>query len=92
MTINFDTLRPYTRYPFSLIIPQHVTERILGEKLNAMGVRIHRPCKVAGMRGNDQGRRTIDVSFEGGEVVRAKYVVGADGSPSPVSCGPQRLS
>lgn len=92
MTINFDTLRPYTRYPFSLIIPQHVTERILGEKSNAMGVRIHRPRKVVGMRGNDQGRRTIDVSFEGGEVVRAKYVVGADGSHSPVSCGPQRLS
>ena len=92
MTIDFDTLRLYTRYPFSLIIPQHVTERILGEKLSAMGVRIHRLCKVVGMRGNDQDRRTIDVSFEAGEVVRAKYVVGADGSRSPVSCGSHRLS
>ena len=40
MTIDFDT-RPYMRDPFSLIIPQLVTERILDEKLSGMGICIH---------------------------------------------------
>lgn len=78
---NFPSLESYTQFPYALLISQADTEQLLLEKLKKQGVVIHRPCKVTDMHGSDDGLR---VAFEGGEVMRARFVVGADGSRSTV--------
>ncbi len=81
---DFSTIASYTKYPFVLIVSQYVTERLLGEKAREKGVKVIRPKKVVGLRINEQDTNMTDVLFEGGEVVRARYVVGADGARSTV--------
>ncbi|CAL1701533.1 unnamed protein product [Somion occarium] len=78
---NFPSLESYTQFPYALLISQADTEQLLLEKLKKQGVVIHRPCKVTDMHGSDDGLR---VAFEGGEVMRARFVVGADGSRSTI--------
>ncbi|KII89159.1 hypothetical protein PLICRDRAFT_687604 [Plicaturopsis crispa FD-325 SS-3] len=70
-----------TKFPFVLALPQNVTERVLTEHLAARGVQVRRPYKVAGLKEVDDG---MEVSFESGECIKTKYVVGADGSRSTV--------
>jgi 2-polyprenyl-6-methoxyphenol hydroxylase-like FAD-dependent oxidoreductase len=81
---NFDMLKTYTRYPFALILPQDITERELGKRLRELGVSVYRPKKATELRQSGTHESEIDVTFEGGEVVRAKYVIGADGARSIV--------
>ena len=81
-------LKRYTRHPYAVVIPQNLTEHVLGTKLASFGVSVHRPLKVVGMKRNAENTQLTDVAFEDGRVVTAKYVVGADGARSVVS---QRL-
>ncbi|KAF7288840.1 FAD/NAD(P)-binding domain-containing protein [Mycena chlorophos] len=81
-TLRFDKLAPFTKYPFSLCIPQHRVERRMRE---ALGHEIHWGNRVVGFReeeqeGSDGSRYAVD--FESGETIRARYVVAADGSKS----------
>jgi len=82
--VNFDTLKGYTKFPFALSAPQSLTEQILHKKLKSLGVHIHRPLKVVGMRRHAQDNAYTDVTFENGSVIRAKYIIGADGARSVV--------
>jgi 2-polyprenyl-6-methoxyphenol hydroxylase-like FAD-dependent oxidoreductase len=75
----------YTRYPFALIISQAMTEVNLGKRLESLGVQVHRPLKVVSMKPSSASKDAVDVLFESGESIQAKYVVGADGSRSTVS-------
>jgi 2-polyprenyl-6-methoxyphenol hydroxylase-like FAD-dependent oxidoreductase len=84
LTANFAYLASYTRYPYALLLPQNVTEHVLGEQLNNIGVRVFRPFRVTAVRNNEQEAGILDVSFEGGEVIQASYVIGADGARSTV--------
>lgn len=71
-----------TAYPFTLMCPQHVTERLLLAQLHAVGVEIVRPAELVSMREDD---RSVEVEFLDGGVsrsVRAKWVVGCDGGHS----------
>ncbi|KAG1772670.1 hypothetical protein EDD22DRAFT_1012856 [Suillus occidentalis] len=79
---KFDSLKKYSAHPYPLIIPQNVTELVLGKKLQSLGVRVQRPHRVVGMKENENDPRIADVTFEGGQVIRAKYVIGADGARS----------
>ncbi|KAL4068106.1 hypothetical protein J3A83DRAFT_3811611 [Scleroderma citrinum] len=36
--VPFELLKPYTRYPYGLVIPQSLTEHILEQKLASFGV------------------------------------------------------
>ena len=82
---DFGVLAPYTNFPVALLIPQHETERILSERLYEVGMMTRAPCKVVEIRVNEDDPNFTDVVFEEpGEVVKARYVVGADGARSIV--------
>ncbi|MEV4629445.1 FAD-dependent oxidoreductase [Micromonospora sp. NPDC049523] len=79
LTMRFDDLP--TPFPYVLLVPQSVTEKVLLDRLTALGGRVLRPYPVVGLVADGTGAR---VSFAGGETVRARYVVGADGVHSTV--------
>lgn len=61
-----------------------MTELVLGQKLQSLGVRVQRPHRVVGMAQNEKDPHITDISFEDGQVVRARYIIGADGARSLV--------
>nr|GAT57115.1 predicted protein [Mycena chlorophos] len=79
---KFSLLQDATKFPFSLSIPQMKTEQVMLEKLESIGIHVLRPFKAIGVESGQDGRCIVE--FESGEVVRAKYVVGADGAHSMV--------
>ncbi|MGC5009845.1 FAD-dependent oxidoreductase [Streptosporangium sp. DT93] len=70
-----------TRYPYTLMISQAVTERILLERLVELGGRVARPYRLEGLVQDGGG---VTATLSGGEVVTARYLVGADGMRSTV--------
>ncbi|KAG2050699.1 FAD/NAD(P)-binding domain-containing protein [Suillus hirtellus] len=84
VSTNLSSLDKHTCHPYSLIIPQNLTEYILGKKLKSYGVTVHRPCKVASLKINENDDDLTDVVFEDGKTITAKYVIGADGARSVV--------
>ncbi|KAG1737717.1 FAD/NAD(P)-binding domain-containing protein [Suillus lakei] len=84
VSTDFSSLDKHTRHPYALIVPQNLTEYVLGEKIKGYGVTVHRPCKVASMKRNENDDHLTDVTFEDGKTITAKYVVGADGARSVV--------
>ena len=81
---DFTVLEGHTKYPFALNIPQHLTERVLGERVQEEGIHLRRPFKVVDVKANKLDRNYADVVFEDGQVVQARYVIGADGARSTV--------
>ncbi|PSR74918.1 hypothetical protein PHLCEN_2v9452 [Hermanssonia centrifuga] len=81
---EFSTLAPYSKYPFVLLVPQHITERILADRVREEGISVYRPFKAIGLKVNELDPDITNVVFEDGQVVQARYVVGADGSKSIV--------
>ncbi|WP_331766216.1 FAD-dependent oxidoreductase [Embleya sp. NBC_00896] len=79
LTVGFDDLP--TDYPFTLLIPQNVTEEVLLGRLHAAGGRVLRPYRVAGLTQDPDG---VTATMDDGTVVRAAYAVGADGMHSTV--------
>lgn len=79
--VDFGSLKKKTEFPFALLISQSETEEVLTETLTSLGVKIHRPFRVSNLEDTSYG---IKVIFESGEVVKARYVVGTDGSRSTV--------
>jgi flavin-dependent dehydrogenase len=55
-----------------------------------MGIQIAKAEKAVGLRVDNDGN--WNVSFESGKIVKARYVLGADGARSMVSCGPVVMS
>jgi 2-polyprenyl-6-methoxyphenol hydroxylase-like FAD-dependent oxidoreductase len=82
--VDFNGIIGKTNFPFILLLPQNITEDILIEKLANVGVPVFRPYKAVGMRKNSKDSQLVDVSFENGHSITAKYVVGADGSKSAI--------
>jgi 2-polyprenyl-6-methoxyphenol hydroxylase-like FAD-dependent oxidoreductase len=70
-----------TQYPYSLMVPQSTTERLLLERLEELGGTVLRPRTVTSI---DQDPDGVTATFEDGDVIRARYVVGADGIRSVV--------
>jgi 2-polyprenyl-6-methoxyphenol hydroxylase-like FAD-dependent oxidoreductase len=79
MTIDFDDLP--TDYPYTLMIPQDITEQVLLERLQAVGGCVHRPYELVGLEQDGDG---VTGTMAAGETIRATYVVGADGMHSTV--------
>ena len=82
-TIDFDQLR--TRYPYTLMVPQNVTEAILLGRLRELGTDVYRPY-AANELGQDANGVSVTVATDGrhSQTVRARYLVGADGMHSRV--------
>ncbi len=79
MTVDFGGLP--TAYPYTLMVPQDVTERVLQDRLHEVGGRVHRPYEVSAVTQDATG---ATVTTGDGQSVRARYVVGADGMHSAV--------
>jgi 2-polyprenyl-6-methoxyphenol hydroxylase-like FAD-dependent oxidoreductase len=79
LSIDFDSLP--TAYPYTLMIPQNVTERVLLDRLYALGGTVHRPVEVTGLAHDGDG---VTVATADGRSIRARYVVGTDGMHSVV--------
>ena len=79
---RFDQLD--TPYPFSLNIPQRITERLLTEHLERHGGRVERGVELIALE--QDAEAVTAVLRRGGqeETVRCRYVVGADGAHSRV--------
>jgi 2-polyprenyl-6-methoxyphenol hydroxylase-like FAD-dependent oxidoreductase len=71
--------------PFGFIaIPQYATEQILREELAMHGVQVERGCRVTGFEQDADGVTATLDGEGGGQMVRACYLVGADGAHSTV--------
>ncbi len=70
-----------TEYPYSLMVPQSTTERLLLDRLVELGGSVVRPKAVTAIA---QDRDGVTATFEDGDVIRARYAVGADGIRSVV--------
>jgi 2-polyprenyl-6-methoxyphenol hydroxylase-like FAD-dependent oxidoreductase len=70
-----------TAYPYSLMVPQSTTERLLLERLTELGGSVVRPRVLTTLRQDADG---VTATFEDGGVLRARYAVGADGMHSIV--------
>ncbi|KAF5366389.1 hypothetical protein D9758_009774 [Tetrapyrgos nigripes] len=86
---SFPVLASYTKYPFFVALSQAITERILVERAEELGIVVHRPFKVIGMMRNEEagGRGRgggLKVTMESGQVITTNYVIGADGAKSMI--------
>jgi 2-polyprenyl-6-methoxyphenol hydroxylase-like FAD-dependent oxidoreductase len=79
LTIDFDGLPG--RHPYTLMLPQDITEDVLSSRLEELGGRVHRPY---GLERLSQDADGVTATMVGGDTVRASYVVGADGMHSAV--------
>jgi 3-(3-hydroxy-phenyl)propionate hydroxylase len=70
-----------TRHPYALGIWQNQIERIMGDWIAELPVRIHYGSEVTGFAQDDTG---VDVERSDGESLRAQYLVGCDGGRSLV--------
>jgi 2-polyprenyl-6-methoxyphenol hydroxylase-like FAD-dependent oxidoreductase len=70
-----------TQYPYSLMVPQSTTERLLLDRLVELGGSVLRPKAVTSVV---QGSEGVTATLDDGDVIRARYVVGADGIRSIV--------
>ncbi|MEU4324187.1 FAD-dependent monooxygenase [Nonomuraea dietziae] len=70
-----------TPYPYTLMISQADTERILLDRFEELGGRVARPYRVVAVEQDAEG---ATATFADGSQVRAGYLVGADGMHSTV--------
>src|SRR4051794_4996412 len=65
-----------TDYPFVTMIPQPVTEQVLLERLEELGGSVLRPYAATGLTQTAEG---AELTLDSGDVIKAQYVVAADG-------------
>ena len=79
LRLDFSALA--TDYPYTLLISQSTTERLLLDRVRELGGDVIRPKVLASVTQDGDG---VTATFTDGDVVRARYVVGADGMHSTV--------
>ena len=77
--IDFSSLP--TDYAYSLMVPQSTTERVLLDRLVELGGTVVRPKTLTAIEQDADG---VTATFDDGDVIRARYAVGADGLHSTV--------
>jgi 2-polyprenyl-6-methoxyphenol hydroxylase-like FAD-dependent oxidoreductase len=83
LQVPFDGLP--TKYPYTVMLPQNITEQILAERLTAGGGTVHWRHQLTGIDNGDDGV-TATIAGPGDTVhrIRARYVAGCDGMHSVV--------
>ena len=79
LTLDFGGLA--TDYPFTLLVPQSTTERLLLERVRELGGDVVRPKTLVTFTQDAAG---VTATFADGDTVVASYLVGADGMHSTV--------
>ncbi|KAG2157096.1 hypothetical protein DEU56DRAFT_920904 [Suillus clintonianus] len=79
---NSQIFEKHSAHPYPLVTPQNVTDLVLGQKLQSLGVPVQRPYRVVGMKQSEKDPRITDVYFEDGQVIKARYIIDADGAHS----------
>jgi 2-polyprenyl-6-methoxyphenol hydroxylase-like FAD-dependent oxidoreductase len=79
MPIGFEDLP--TRYPYTLMVSQAVTESVLLQRLVELGGQVLRPRSLAALGQDESG---VTAMLDDGSCLRARFVVGADGMHSVV--------
>jgi 2-polyprenyl-6-methoxyphenol hydroxylase-like FAD-dependent oxidoreductase len=77
--VRFDGLQ--TEYQYKLMVPQNVTEQVLLERLEELGGSVHRPYVASGVSQTADG---AEVTLDSGDMIKAQYVVAADGMSSTI--------
>jgi 2-polyprenyl-6-methoxyphenol hydroxylase-like FAD-dependent oxidoreductase len=77
--IEFDGLP--SRYPYTLMVSQAVTESVLLARAQELGVVVRRPCSLVSSTQDEAG---VLATLSDGSQVRARFMVGADGMHSLV--------
>ena len=77
--VRFDGLP--TEYPYTLMVPQNITEQVLLDRLEELGGSVHRPYVASGVSQTADGAQ---VTLDSGDVIKAQYVVAADGMNSTI--------
>jgi 2-polyprenyl-6-methoxyphenol hydroxylase-like FAD-dependent oxidoreductase len=73
---------PAEPYHIALMVPQFLTEGVMRERLLELGQRVEFGCELVGLE-QDQDRVTARLSGQAGEeIVRVRYLIGADGGRS----------
>ena len=70
-----------TNYPYTLLVPQNVTEKLLNDRLTEVGGAVVRSKVLTSVAEDGEG---VTATFDDGDTIRARYVVGADGIHSTV--------
>jgi 2-polyprenyl-6-methoxyphenol hydroxylase-like FAD-dependent oxidoreductase len=70
-----------TDYPYSLMVPQSTTEKLLLDRLIELGGSVIRPKTLTSIT---QDADAVTARFDDGDIIRARYAVGADGMHSTV--------
>jgi 2-polyprenyl-6-methoxyphenol hydroxylase-like FAD-dependent oxidoreductase len=73
---------PAEPYGALLMVPQFLTEGVLRERLLELGHRPHFGCELTGLEQDDAGVTARIASAAGEEMIRVRYLVGADGGRS----------
>ena len=84
--LSLDDVR--SPYPFALMLPQSETERLLEERLGALGVSIERQVEVISFIRSDAGAEAVLRHADGREeTVSTDWLLGCDGAHSVVRHG-----
>ena len=79
ISVDFSALP--TAHPYSLMLSQADTERLLLERLHELGGEVIRSKTLSRLAQDANG---VTATFDDGETIRARYVVGTDGMHSTV--------
>jgi 2-polyprenyl-6-methoxyphenol hydroxylase-like FAD-dependent oxidoreductase len=79
VSVRFDRLP--TEYPYTLMVPQNITEQVLLDRLEELGGKVHRPYVATGVSQTADG---AEITMDSGDMIKAHYVVAADGMNSTI--------
>jgi 2-polyprenyl-6-methoxyphenol hydroxylase-like FAD-dependent oxidoreductase len=79
MRLDFSGLA--TEYPYTLLVPQNITEKLLLDRLLELGGNVIRPKALSTITQDSDG---VMATFDDGDTIRARYAAGADGMHSTV--------
>ena len=71
-------------YPFMLVLPQDMHERVLEEELTKVGVVIERDCELIGIEASEAGVLARLRTTRGEDTLSVDYLCGCDGAHSTV--------